>query len=252
MALYDFKILNFFYFVGVISILSAPALDDVMIRFEVKFSNGSKYSLYGKDYYNDKRVFWEDHRSNLIGFCSNVCEKGIPLEVYDKELEVTTKFKNKVEFENWFKENQSPEPCNCFEDVFDDQSFYKRGKKDISEMKDFISNEIDRLKKKPFNVWSVDSGYKILKMKSKVGLASIKVIKDCWDENKIDENLIKELELIYNIPNQPFIESFTLLNYTRQKHENIDPKDLIFLLQKNLDLIIKSEQKFDKTYGRIK
>ncbi len=252
MTLHNLYILNFFYFIGVISILSAPVLDDSMIRFEVKFSNGSKYNLYGKDYFTDKRMFWEAHRSKLIGFCSKVCEKGIPVEVYDKELQVSTKFKNEVEFENWFKENQSTEPCDCFEDVFDDQSFYKRGKRDVSEMKDFISNEIDRLKKKPFNVWSIDGGYKNIKMKSKVGLASINVIKDCWDENKIDEKLINELELIYNIPNQSLVKGFTLLNYTKQKHANIDPQDLITLLQKNLDLINKGEKKFDALYGRNK
>jgi hypothetical protein len=48
-----------------------------------------------------------------------------------KKSSVTTKFENKLEFDTWFKQNQASIPCYCFYEINDNQSLYKRGKKDI-------------------------------------------------------------------------------------------------------------------------
>ncbi|MFT6336809.1 MAG: hypothetical protein ACI86M_000930 [Saprospiraceae bacterium] len=62
-----------------------------MFRFKVKFIDGSISILFGKECFCDKRIFWVHHNTWLISFCSKVCEKGIPIEVFDKKIKCNNK-----------------------------------------------------------------------------------------------------------------------------------------------------------------
>ena len=61
------------------------------VKHRITFNNGEITSLYGEDYFSDKKVFWDSHQTQLKGVLEKAKFLGGPFKV--------TEFPNNQKFE---------------------------------------------------------------------------------------------------------------------------------------------------------
>ena len=86
-----------------------------VLRYHIKFKDGSVTSLYGEDYFGDKKVFWDAHQTMLTGLCNKVCNEGFPVFINDAYLDMHERMDNLDQFNTWLKKNHPKESCDCSE-----------------------------------------------------------------------------------------------------------------------------------------
>ena len=78
-----------------------------MIRYKAEFNDGTEFSLFGEDYFNDKAIFNRHHQTNVDDFCVVVAEKGFPVSIEDLYVKESLGFQNMETFKLWFQSHQS-------------------------------------------------------------------------------------------------------------------------------------------------
>ncbi|MCB0635962.1 MAG: hypothetical protein KDC54_05070 [Lewinella sp.] len=79
-------------------------------------ADGSVCSLFGEDYFADKKVFWGAHQSELKHLCQRVCATGFPLQIEDLATGQRITITTKDELDGWWLAHQ-PTPCLCEKDI---------------------------------------------------------------------------------------------------------------------------------------
>ncbi|MEM6379635.1 MAG: hypothetical protein AAF705_15635 [Bacteroidota bacterium] len=74
----------------------------MVIRYTLIFSEGETYLLFGEDFFNDKKVFWEIHQTKVKQCFEMIQQKGWPIKVYDDLTKEEQSFSNEREFKDWF------------------------------------------------------------------------------------------------------------------------------------------------------
>ncbi|WP_440066948.1 hypothetical protein [Tenacibaculum discolor] len=192
------------------------------MRYNAIFKDGSQFSLFGSEYFNDMHVFWKSHQSNLIRFSAEVCKKGRPIKVIDNENEIV--FNNELEFDNWYKMNQSQQLDFGFSHLTDNETIFDEGKVKIDKMIEFLETELNDLKTKPFDPWKHDGGYKELDQLCHISIISLEII-----NSKIGLNdKLRLIKTCFETPIKFVIDNHNILTYRKKlPHERIDPKKLI-------------------------
>lgn len=75
-------------------------------KHEIKLKSEEKVYLFGEDYFNDKRVFYEQHISMLNKLCNKVFSTGFPILINDLQSKNKLLVKTKTEFKEWLKLTQ--------------------------------------------------------------------------------------------------------------------------------------------------
>jgi len=80
-----------------------------MFKFKhsIQLKNNQCIKLFGEDYYNDKKVFYEAHIKMLRDLCQKVHTNGFPVTITDLESGSNLKINTKKEFKLWLQNNQS-------------------------------------------------------------------------------------------------------------------------------------------------
>jgi hypothetical protein len=75
------------------------------IRHQITLANGAQVSLYGEDYFGDKRVFWETHQHLLKQLLEQVEQVGPPIQVLQLPEELTIHFDKVSAFKDWLSQH---------------------------------------------------------------------------------------------------------------------------------------------------
>ena len=75
-------------------------------KYEIELITSEKIFLFGEDYYNDKKFFWEMHRFKILELCEKIQQTGFPIKIKDLQLQSLIKIKSIQELKDWLKENQ--------------------------------------------------------------------------------------------------------------------------------------------------
>ncbi|MFK7796795.1 MAG: hypothetical protein AB8E82_05020 [Aureispira sp.] len=75
------------------------------IRHQITLANGEHISLYGEDYFGDKRVFWETHQRLLTQLLEQVDQTGSPIQVLQLPEELTIHFDQVAAFKHWLSQH---------------------------------------------------------------------------------------------------------------------------------------------------
>lgn len=199
-----------------------------MNRYSALFKDGSKYTLFGSEYFNDKAVFYRYHYSNLIAFSVEVAEKGYPICITDNESKESLKFDKMETFKIWFENNQAKGIDFGFSDLEDITEIENECYKRVDKLISFILQEIKELQSEQnFNLWRIDGGYKVLKMICNVSIVSI----NSFESKKISSSdKLTIFKRIFDVPKE-------LVDYS-QTFDNIQPEKLIRMCKSNLGLVL--------------
>jgi hypothetical protein len=199
-----------------------------MNRYSASFKDGSKFTLYGSGYFNDKPVFYRHHYSNLVAFSVEVAEKGFPICITDNESNEILSFDNIEAFNLWFENNQAKDIDFGFTDLNNLLEVEKECNNRLDKLVSFLLQEVKELKsEREFNPWRIDGGYKFLDMVCKVTLVSIKNFES---RTNITSNKLQVFKQIYSFPKD-------LIEYSKAFGE-IQSEKLIEMCKSNLDLIL--------------
>jgi hypothetical protein len=208
-----------------------------MNRYSALFKDGSKFSLYGSDYFSDKAVFYRQHYSNLIAFSVEVAEKGFPIYITDNETEELLSFDKMESFCMWFENNQAKDidfgfgELNYVLEI--ENECYKRTDRLVS----FILQEIKELKsEREFNPWRIDGGYKILDMTCKVAIVSIKKFES---RTNLASDKLTIFKKLFAVPKD-------LIEYSKT-FDKIQPEKLIQMCKFDLELILEFKKNLEST-----
>ena len=75
-------------------------------KYEIELKTSEKISLFGEDYFGDKRTFWNAHQASLKSLYKTVSETGFPIKIGDLEFDKWVVIENQHEFHAWLKTNQ--------------------------------------------------------------------------------------------------------------------------------------------------
>jgi len=75
-------------------------------KHEIELANKDKIWLFGEDYYNDKKVFWEAHCLALSDLCVKISEIGFPFKIIDLQTHKTLSVISKNQWDTWLKNHQ--------------------------------------------------------------------------------------------------------------------------------------------------
>lgn len=75
------------------------------IRHSITLVNGEHFSLFGEDYFGDKKVFWEAHQSQLNALLNRVQEVGAPIVVVEYPQEANLTFETVDLFKQWLSKH---------------------------------------------------------------------------------------------------------------------------------------------------
>ncbi len=80
-------------------------------RHRIKFANEGQVSLYGEDYFGDKKVFWTTHQSILNSLWLKAQDDTkYPMTIYDLNFNVEINIPNLKSFTVWLSKNQPFQP----------------------------------------------------------------------------------------------------------------------------------------------
>lgn len=71
----------------------------------ITLANGEYFSLFGEDYFGDKKVFWEAHQSQLHALLNQVKEVGAPIVVVEYPDELSWTFETVDAFKQWLSKH---------------------------------------------------------------------------------------------------------------------------------------------------
>ncbi len=74
-------------------------------RFSIRFRDGRETRFFGEDYFNDKKMFWEWHQTQLRALCSELDSSSFPIVVTELETGQTTSFDEEKQLLRWLGEN---------------------------------------------------------------------------------------------------------------------------------------------------
>ncbi|WP_196889349.1 hypothetical protein [Aureivirga sp. CE67] len=80
-------------------------------KHQITLSDGDSYTLYGEDYFCDKKVFWEAHQSILKHLVEALEISKLPIKVLEISERKELKFETIVAFQNWLEKKH---PCKHF------------------------------------------------------------------------------------------------------------------------------------------
>lgn len=203
------------------------------MRYIAIFKDGSQYSLFGSDYFNDKAVFWRSHQTNLVGFSVNVCSRGRPVEIIDGVEKIF--FKTDSEFDHWYLRNQSKHIDFGFSHLSENKEILEDAINRIGEIIKFIETELEELKAYPFDPWKYDGGYKELNKMCLLGITSLTKI---LSGNDLDSSLYL-IKQCFETPDNMIIDQHSIFSYKKLAHEKINPNRLIEFCEINIDTITK-------------
>ena len=75
-------------------------------KHQIELKTKQKFSLFGEDYFGDKRSFWEYHQSMLNDMYDNIIKVGFPLTITDLELNQSESIEDLQSFHAWLRANQ--------------------------------------------------------------------------------------------------------------------------------------------------
>lgn len=73
------------------------------IQHQITLADGSTFSLYGKDYFGDKRVFWQAHQDTLKELVAQARAVGPPIAVTYPPKEHVYTYEEIEDFLEWLK-----------------------------------------------------------------------------------------------------------------------------------------------------
>ena len=191
------------------------------------------FSLNGEEFFGDKPVFYRVHQSHLVSFSVAVCQKGEPIEVEDRNIGITTKFRTKQDFKEWFTKNQSRDIDFGFSDLSEKNIIVLEVLKRLSEIEILLIEELQILSTRVLNPWRIDGGYKRLDKASKLGVCSIQKINENHPEI-LSTNLYNLIVECFSVPNELKIGDETIISHSRSKHEEMNKDKLIEFCKLNL------------------
>ena len=211
-----------------------------MIQYTAKFNDGSIFYLFGEDYFNDKRIFYQCHLSKLISFRKEVCKKGFPTSIFDDKTQKNIEFTNKRDFNNWFFVNQSNDIDFGFSQMCGIIEIYFEVQKRIELLINYIEKELFILKNEVFNPWHIDGGYKYIEEQVILGRCSLERIQK---ENKhLDkyQKIIAILRNYFTIPEETKYLKETIISIKNLKHKELNKDLIIKLFELNLEQFLKT------------
>lgn len=75
-------------------------------QYQFDLADGSTVSLFGEDYFGDKKVFWLSHISQLQHLCKRVAATGFPVVIQHLQADQQTQIVDATQFKAWLKANQ--------------------------------------------------------------------------------------------------------------------------------------------------
>lgn len=75
------------------------------IKHKITFSTGEIVSLYGEDYFGDKKVFWDSHQTQLNGLLKKARELGGPFKVVEYPNAQEHEFMELKSFTDWLSKS---------------------------------------------------------------------------------------------------------------------------------------------------
>lgn len=213
-----------------------------MIRYKAEFTDGTEFSLFGEDYFNDKPTFNRHHQTNVVDFCVFVAEKGFPIRIKDIYLGESLGFQNIESFNFWFQRHQSIDFDFGFSGLVSLADIENECIKRIDDIINFLIIELKELLSiKEFNPWRLDGGYKSLERTCRVSIASLESCNARLNFSSYKLNVIKE---IFIVPMNK-IDNLSLISYSKT-HSDIVPEILIELCAKNLERLKKLKLQIEK------
>tara|TARA_B100000963_G_C22415679_1_gene575323 strand:- start:121 stop:756 length:636 start_codon:yes stop_codon:yes gene_type:complete len=206
------------------------------MRYKAIFKDKSQHSLFGEEYFADKRVFWVSHQSNLLGFSVDVCKKGRPIKIFDSTNQTEIIFNNDRDFDDWFTKNQSSDFDFGFSCLTNESEIIDELKKRINQILYFLKEELSILETSVLNPWRIDGGYKELEKKLVLAQNSIELIEsknseisksDTFRKTKKGFEVLKEIK----------IDNQDIIAFSKQTHEKLEQSKLIDLCKLNIKRI---------------
>ncbi len=75
------------------------------IKHSITLNNGEIISLFGEDYFGDKKVFWEAHQTQLNELLEKVTELGPPVKATVLPQAKSLIFEDTASFKSWLSQN---------------------------------------------------------------------------------------------------------------------------------------------------
>lgn len=75
------------------------------VKHEITFNSGEIVSLYGEDYFADKKVFWDSHQTRLKGVLEKAKVLGGPFKVIEFPREQEFSFNDFNTFIEWLSKS---------------------------------------------------------------------------------------------------------------------------------------------------
>jgi len=73
------------------------------IKYKIELNNDYTISLFGENYFADKKVFWDSHQTRLKNLWEKVNELGMPVTIIEYPDETRTEIENIEIFKAWMK-----------------------------------------------------------------------------------------------------------------------------------------------------
>jgi hypothetical protein len=191
-------------------------------RYEAILSNGTRFVLYEESYFNDKRVFFEHHRSNLLAFYEALGKSGLPVLITDLRDRITWTLENVALLHAWLKEHQGHCESGYIETLSSREKLLGYAENCISGIEAFLREEVSQIASAGLNPWNVVGNYKNLAFIVRPTCASLERLR-----SSLDVLLVDSIMHCIRTPYESIDGLSDLLAYSNSPHDQLTSDGLL-------------------------